>query len=147
MACISGNSLTPTDVTLVVVPVNMAAVATSLLFGCCVIQAYIYYSGFTKDRLIIKLMVAVVMILELIHLVCIVATMWFIAVTAYKNPMRLAVWPPGGIVVIPITAVTRFIVQSYFTFRFWKLTNAVLLPMLCMVLSLSPPGSALRSAG
>ncbi|KAH7920983.1 hypothetical protein BV22DRAFT_1132647 [Leucogyrophana mollusca] len=135
------------NVTVIVVPVNMGTVATSLLFGCCVIQAHIYYSGFAKDHLVIKLMVALVMMLELAHLACTVATMWFIAVTAYENPARLAVWPPGGIVIIPITAVTRFIVQSYFTFRLWKLTNAVLLPMLCMILSLFTAGVSFAVCG
>ncbi|KAH7917956.1 hypothetical protein BV22DRAFT_922842 [Leucogyrophana mollusca] len=125
----------------------MAAVATSLLFGCCAIQAHIYYRGFAKDFLMIKFMVAVVMVLELVRLVCTVATMWFVAVTAYDNPTGLAVWRPDGIVIIPITSVTRFIVQSYFTFRLWKLANSTLLPTLCMVLSMFTTGVSFAVCG
>ncbi|KAH7925907.1 hypothetical protein BV22DRAFT_1128676 [Leucogyrophana mollusca] len=128
-------------------PVDIGAVAVALLFGCLIVQIYIYYSNFADDYRILKMLVFIVTLLELIHLGCAVATMWAVTVTAYGDPLRLAIWPPSAIAIVPVTVIIRILVQSYFTFRLWKLSNSMLLPILCIVLSLIASGTGFAVGG
>ncbi|KAH7925906.1 hypothetical protein BV22DRAFT_1128675 [Leucogyrophana mollusca] len=147
MATLNGTAHPIFDVAAVVGPVNITTVVTALLFGCSIIQTYIYYGAFAKDRHIIKIMVVAVMILELAHLACAVDSMWYLSITVYVNPQKLAVWPVSGILMVPITVVIRFLVQFYFTFRLWKLSDATLLSISCTILSLVAAATGFAVAG
>ncbi|KAJ8586654.1 hypothetical protein M405DRAFT_935241 [Rhizopogon salebrosus TDB-379] len=124
------------DPYLIIGPVVLSALVNASFFGCLVIQTYFYYVNFAKDHRTIKLMVAVVFAMQIGHLIGVSATLWNTAVSAYDDPSKLQVFPLATDATILFTCITGGIVESYFSFRLWKLSKRLLLPLFSLALCL-----------
>ncbi|KAH7927678.1 hypothetical protein BV22DRAFT_1127245 [Leucogyrophana mollusca] len=120
---------------LVIGPLELGTVVTSVLFGCAIIQAYVYYSKFTADRWIIKAMVATMIALEAAHLACLADSLWVMTITTYGYPGKLVVLPYSGDLLIIFSAIISCCVQVFFIYRLYKLSGSTVLPLICLGMS------------
>ncbi|KAH7928797.1 hypothetical protein BV22DRAFT_1082361 [Leucogyrophana mollusca] len=116
-------------------PVEVGTTATSFLFGCLAIQTYVYYSRFSADSLIIKILVASVVTVEFAHLICVGVALWQMTIGSYGNPAPLSVFPYAADTVIALTIVVSFCVQSFFALRLLRLSGSRVLPSMCLAMS------------
>ncbi|KAJ8581638.1 hypothetical protein M405DRAFT_777237 [Rhizopogon salebrosus TDB-379] len=124
------------DPYVIIGPVVLGALVNASFFGCLVIQTYFYYANFAKDHRTIKLMVVVVFAMQIAHLICVSATLWNMAVSAYDDPSKLQVFPLATDATILFTCITGGIVELYFSFRLWKLSKGLILPLFSLALCL-----------
>ncbi|KAG2143577.1 hypothetical protein DEU56DRAFT_910711 [Suillus clintonianus] len=118
----------------IVGPVVLGALIDACLFGCLIIQTYVYYANFANDHRAIKLTVAAVFATQIAHVICVSATLWYIAVSAYDDSLKLQTLPLGADATILFTGITGALVESYFAFRLWKLSKRLPLVILSLVL-------------
>ncbi|KAG2342799.1 hypothetical protein BDR05DRAFT_990090 [Suillus weaverae] len=123
------------DARLVIGPMQVGGLLSAALFGCLSCQSYVYFARFTNDSLVLKATVSAVILIQLVHCVCIISTLWTMTVSTYGDPSQLRVLPLAADLAIPLSAFTAFIVQSFYAFRLWKLTRNVFLPILCEIIS------------
>ncbi|KAG2152521.1 hypothetical protein BD769DRAFT_1770340 [Suillus cothurnatus] len=115
-------------------PVVLGALVATCLFGCLVVQTYVYYANFANDHRVIKFTVAAVFATQIAHVMCVSATLWNTAVSAYDDPLKLQILPLAAAAIILFTGITGALVESYFAFRLWKVSKKLLLPFLSLVL-------------
>lgn len=131
----SERSVNDFDARLVIGPIQVGGLLSAALFGCLSCQSYVYFARFTSDRLTLKAAVSAVFFIQLGHFVCIISTLWTMTVSTYGDPSQLRVFPLAADLAIPLSAFTAFIVQSFYAFRLWKLSEKVFLPILCELIS------------
>ncbi|KAG2115907.1 uncharacterized protein F5147DRAFT_675158 [Suillus discolor] len=119
---------------IIVGPVVLGALVDTCLFGCLVIQTYVYYANFANDHRAIRFTVAAVFAIQVAHVMCVSATLWNTAVSAYDDPSKLQILPLASAATILFTGITGALVESYFAFRLWKVSKKLLLPILSLVL-------------
>ncbi|KAG1806530.1 uncharacterized protein HD556DRAFT_319491 [Suillus plorans] len=119
---------------IIVGPVVLGALVDTCLFGCLVIQTYVYYANFANDHRAIRFTVAAVFATQIAHVMCVSATLWNTAVSAYDDPSKLQMLPLASAATILFTGITGALVESYFAFRLWNVSKKLLLPILSMVL-------------
>ncbi|KAG1755402.1 hypothetical protein EDB19DRAFT_402838 [Suillus lakei] len=122
------------NASIIVGPVVLGTLFDACLFGCLVIQTYVYYANFANDHRVIKVTVAAVFATQIAHMMCVSATLWNTAVNAYDDPSKLQILPLTACATILFTGITGALVESYFAFRLWKLSRKLLLPLLSLVL-------------
>ncbi|KAG1871214.1 hypothetical protein DFJ58DRAFT_762833 [Suillus subalutaceus] len=123
------------DARLVIGPIQVGGLLSAALFGCLSCQSYVYLAKFTNDRLVLKAVVSTVFFIQLGHFVCMISTLWTMTVSTYGDPSQLDVLPLAADLAIPLSAFTAFIVQSFYAFRLWKLSEKIFLPILCETIS------------
>ncbi|KAH7925905.1 hypothetical protein BV22DRAFT_1033513 [Leucogyrophana mollusca] len=128
-------------------PVELGVVVAIFLFGCSVVQGYIYYSTFRRDPWFFKVLVAVVLALEAAHVSSTVACMWSMTVTTYGNPLALAVFPVGADLAIVFTSLISWVVQGFFIYRLTKFSKTKTFPLLCVVICVLTHTTGLVVAG
>ncbi|KAH7909901.1 hypothetical protein BJ138DRAFT_1114579 [Hygrophoropsis aurantiaca] len=119
------------NVSILIGPVELGVAIAILLFGCSIVQGYIYYSTFRDDPWFFKVLVASVLTVETGHIMCISAYIWSMTVTTYGNPMALAVFPAAADMMIVSTTLISISVQSFYIFRLTKFSNTRIFPALC----------------
>ncbi|KAG2756290.1 hypothetical protein P692DRAFT_20715753 [Suillus brevipes Sb2] len=123
------------DPRLVIGPIQVCGLLSAVLFGCLACQSYLYFARFRNDHLALKATVSAVILIQLGHLVCVISMLWTMTVSTYGDPSQLTVLPLAADLLIPLSSLTVFIVQSFYVFRLWRLTGNVFLPILCQILS------------
>ncbi|KAG1890105.1 hypothetical protein F4604DRAFT_1708619 [Suillus subluteus] len=129
------RSVNDFDARLVIGPIQVGGLLSAALFGCLSCQSYVYLAKFTNDRLVLKAVVSTVFFIQLGHFVCMISTLWTMTVSTYGDPSQLDVLPLAADLAIPLSAFTAFIVQSFYAFRLWKLSENFFLPILCETIS------------
>ncbi|KAG1752825.1 hypothetical protein EDB19DRAFT_1670031 [Suillus lakei] len=119
----------------VIGPIQVCGLLSAALFGCLVCQSYLYFARFGSDHLALKATVSAVILIQLGHIVCVISMLWTMTVSTYGDPTQLGVLPVATDLAVSLSGLTVFIVQSFYTFRLWRLTKNVLLPILCQMLS------------
>lgn len=122
------------NASIIVGPVVLGTLVDTCLFGCLVIQTYVYYASFANDHRAIKYTVAAVFAIQIAHVMCVSATLWNTAVSAYDDPSKLQIFPLSAAATTLFTGITGALVESYFAFRLWKLSKRYFLPLLSLVL-------------
>jgi hypothetical protein len=130
-----GHSTNDFDARLVIGPIQVGGLLSAALFGCLSCQSYVYFARFTNDHLILKAAVSAVIFIQLGHFVCMISILWTMTVSTYGDLSQLKVLPLAADLAIPLSAFTAFIVQSFYAFRLWKLTQNIFLPILCEIIS------------
>lgn len=124
------------DASLVIGPMQVCGLLSGALFGCLVCQSYMYFARFTSDGLALKATVSAVLLFQLGHFVCVMSTLWTMTVSTYGDPSQLNVFPLAADLVILLSSFTVSIVQTFYSFRLWKLAKNVSLPILCQTFSM-----------
>ncbi|KAG2043324.1 hypothetical protein BDR03DRAFT_941094 [Suillus americanus] len=130
------RSVNDFDASLAIGPIQVGGLLSAALFGCLSCQSYVYLAKFANDHLALKAVVSAVFFIQLGHFVCIISTLWTMTVSTYGDPSQLQVFPLAADLAIPLSAFTAFIVQSFYAFRLWRLSQKKFLPILCEMISI-----------
>lgn len=110
----------------------------SILTGVVTTQTAYYFQSFPKDKAPMKLMVAVVWLLDLFHTIMIFTSNWSWLIEHFDDH-NVADWIPStlGITVV-LTALITIIVHGFFAYRIYRLSKGnwfVVGPILVLALS------------
>lgn len=97
--------------------------ASLILYGVSILQTFIYYVQYPKDRTPLKLLVAVVLLLDTLHQFLACAGLWSYLVQYYGDFVNLAVMHPPLLLATVVTSLVSFVVQSFFIWRIWSLST------------------------
>ncbi|KAG9308334.1 hypothetical protein JVU11DRAFT_12098 [Chiua virens] len=104
---------------------TLAAVFVSLvLYGVSILQTFLYYERYTKDTIILKLLVAWVFVLDTIHTILISTGVWQYFVVHFGDDNFLAYTHAPLLISIAVTSAVSSTVQSFFIYRIWFLTKS-----------------------
>jgi len=100
----------------------IGAMVTLMLYGLTSLQSYLYFFYYPKDDRTIKFTVALVWLLDTLHVALVCYTMYYYLVTNYANPLALlhGIWSLDLSVLI--NTFVACIVQAFFTQRVYQLT-------------------------
>ncbi|KAH8119607.1 hypothetical protein DFH11DRAFT_455490 [Phellopilus nigrolimitatus] len=94
------------------------------LTGVLLFQAYMYYRGKPhNEHKIFGSLVIVLLLLDMAHAVCIMATLYHYLIKNFGNDDALKVLVPPLALTVGLTATITFLVQSFFSWRVWKLSK------------------------
>ncbi|KAJ3856143.1 hypothetical protein EV368DRAFT_78979 [Lentinula lateritia] len=93
------------------------------LLGLSCLQAYIYFSE-QNDNRTIRSLVGLVVLFDFVHQALISHTVYYYLILNYANPsaLSLAVW--SLLAEVLFNGFTAFCVQSFLTWRIWRLSNS-----------------------
>ncbi|KAH7875717.1 hypothetical protein F5879DRAFT_543975 [Lentinula edodes] len=93
------------------------------LLGLSCLQAYIYFSE-QNDTRTIRSLVGLVVLFDFVHQALISHTVYYYLILNYANPsaLSLAVW--SLLAEVLFNGFTAFCVQSFLTWRIWRLSNS-----------------------
>ncbi|KIJ57669.1 hypothetical protein HYDPIDRAFT_120479, partial [Hydnomerulius pinastri MD-312] len=91
--------------------------ACLVLYGSSIMQTFIYYVAYPKDRFAQKLLVAIVFLLDTLHTFLVCAGVWNYIIQDYGDlPNIMVLHAPTPLIVL-VTPFVSFLVQSYFVWR------------------------------
>ncbi|KIJ60438.1 hypothetical protein HYDPIDRAFT_98733 [Hydnomerulius pinastri MD-312] len=123
------------NIGLILGPIEVGVVVASCLFGCAVVQTYVYYKRFLKDNWKIKALVNHPTALQIPHLLCVVATMWTMSTTHYGEPQTLNYLPDSTVAAVILSAPITFPVHAFFVYRLYRLAEDRILPAICLLMA------------
>ncbi|KIJ64907.1 hypothetical protein HYDPIDRAFT_28257 [Hydnomerulius pinastri MD-312] len=123
------------DLNLIIGPMEIGLVGAAVLFGLVIVQTYMYYKRFPKDSWWIKSMVALEILLQIPNLISITITIWTMTITNYGQPETLVTLPVSSVVPVVLGAPTAFVVQAFFSYRLYKLSKRLILPIFSLSLA------------
>ncbi|KAJ7732935.1 hypothetical protein DFH07DRAFT_968208 [Mycena maculata] len=106
------------------------------LSGVLTVQVYMYFNRFPNDPWGFKAVVALVFLLDFGHTLTICNLIYTITVTQYGEPQLLLTPPMCLDAAILLSGLIGPLEQGWFTYRLYKLTKTLTLPLLCALLSL-----------
>ncbi|KAF7422315.1 hypothetical protein PC9H_010471 [Pleurotus ostreatus] len=121
----------------------IGCVLASALYGVSTIQTFYYYNNYGRDPIHIRALVLAVWIFDTTHQVLISHTVYHYVISNYFNPLALMdmVWRVASLSPAPMSSILvevlfngfiGFIVQSYLTYRIWRLSNKKIW-VLCLI--------------
>ncbi|KAJ7439765.1 hypothetical protein FB451DRAFT_1301456 [Mycena latifolia] len=116
--------------------VELGVLLAIFLSGVLTVQVYVYFNGCPTDPWNFKFMVIFAYILDLGHTIAICHCIYTITVTQYGEPQLLSVPPLSLDVAILLSGLMGPLEQGWFTYRLYKFTKTLLLPLICAILSL-----------
>ncbi|EKM52510.1 uncharacterized protein PHACADRAFT_186644 [Phanerochaete carnosa HHB-10118-sp] len=97
---------------------------TTVLYGILIVQVYMYFQRSKGELIVLRLSIWLLGILNTVHLICIIHSLYFYMVTNFANPLVLAQIVPWSLpLVVFFTTATDLVVQAWFTFRVWTLSK------------------------
>ncbi|OCH88049.1 hypothetical protein OBBRIDRAFT_889376 [Obba rivulosa] len=116
----------------------IAILLGSILFGVTILQTYIYYDRFWGDPWYLKLLVAVLFLLDSGQIASVVDSFWFYIIPNFGNVAALSGAQPGLSVEIGLTVSIGLLVQSFFAVRVWHMSDRQrIIPMTIAALTLA----------
>ncbi|KAH7910336.1 hypothetical protein BJ138DRAFT_1114171 [Hygrophoropsis aurantiaca] len=115
----------------VVGALQIGVASSSFLTGCLVIQTYVYYSKFPSDPCFLKIFVAILVLLEVTHLLCMAIAQWQFTLDTAAS---LVVFPYAADLVIVFSNLIFMCVQSFFILRLLKFSKNKYVALACMIL-------------
>ncbi|EIW81411.1 hypothetical protein CONPUDRAFT_144196 [Coniophora puteana RWD-64-598 SS2] len=125
----AGNELFQPD--LIIGPIEAGTVVSSVLFGCAMIQTYMYFTTFEEDSRGFKGLVLLIMGLLFVHLVCVIDTLWQMTILTYGFPQALGAFSHVADAVIILGSVITLCVQAFYIYRLVRLSSSWILPAIC----------------
>ncbi|KAI9000596.1 hypothetical protein BD414DRAFT_532450 [Trametes punicea] len=110
------------DVTVGVTLVGLAVTAS--LFGVSTSQAVWYYKHYPNDRRFLKTLVAVIWMLDALHLLLYGATMWAFLVRKQLEGLGPVILPWESSAQLLCNACAIVMIQSFYAHRIWTLSNS-----------------------
>ncbi|KAF9534070.1 hypothetical protein CPB83DRAFT_421933 [Crepidotus variabilis] len=101
----------------------LGLVCSAVLHGITVLQTFIYYRKYPKDPASVKVTVALLAILDTIHLIFCTITIYWYLITNYSTPNALGhqMWALN--LQTDFNSVAGFMVQIFFARRVWRLSE------------------------
>ncbi|KLO18157.1 hypothetical protein SCHPADRAFT_899957 [Schizopora paradoxa] len=96
----------------------------TLLTGIVLFQAYLFFRNRPHgDKVVYAWLVVILCILDCAHVVNMMAAVYFYLVSGIVHTNNLSVLTPTLAITVALTAFITFIVQSFFTWRVWRLST------------------------
>ncbi|KAA1470993.1 hypothetical protein DENSPDRAFT_880125 [Dentipellis sp. KUC8613] len=120
---------------LILGPILMGTLMNVLLLGVMIVQCFVYFERYKRDRPMIKSIVGLLLFLDGLSSAFAMAMTYNYLVTDFANPAAIA-FTNIGIDPYPLlTGVTALVVQWFFAWRILVLTKSKLLALIIAVLS------------
>ncbi|TFK98760.1 hypothetical protein BDV98DRAFT_606549 [Pterulicium gracile] len=97
----------------------------AILLGIYLMQVYIYFKNFYKDRKLLKLLVSGVCFIEIVHMAVVVQGVYEMSVLDFMHPERFYKMTPGLYIAAYILGVTHLIIPIFLVYRIRVLTQSV----------------------
>ncbi|KAI9567809.1 hypothetical protein HD554DRAFT_835997 [Boletus coccyginus] len=115
----------------------VGALFASAFWGVTSVQTYLYYQRYPNDRLLLKLIVAALWILDTFDACLTSHIVYHYLVTNYMNPSSIAIPVWSMIIHTTVTTVTDVIIRRMFSQRVWGLSDRnIILTSIVWVMSL-----------
>ncbi|KAF9050875.1 hypothetical protein BDZ89DRAFT_594735 [Hymenopellis radicata] len=101
----------------------IGVVLSAILYGLAIGQTLYYYSKYPKDPWYLKLLVAITVCFDTIHLILITQTMYHYLITSYYDSTALTEATWGVIIEALPTGVTGALVQCFYAVRVFRLSK------------------------
>lgn len=98
-------------------------IISTTLFGLTTLQTYLYFLNYIKDRLSLKFLVVSLWILDFMHTILVAHASYHYLVVNFANPLGLIHGEWSLIVEVAVTTTVTLIVQSFFAYRVYKLSE------------------------
>ncbi|KAF9230102.1 hypothetical protein BU15DRAFT_84043 [Melanogaster broomeanus] len=125
------------NLNLILGPVEIGAYMATLFLGCAFVQAYVYYEDVQKDHWAIKTLVGAELVFQTAHVVSMCIAAYTMTITNYGQPQTLIALPRSSDVAVILSPFTAFGVQSFFTYRLYRLSSSLPLPIFCFALAVT----------
>ncbi|KAJ7814003.1 hypothetical protein B0H14DRAFT_2851549 [Mycena olivaceomarginata] len=114
------------------------------LLGCVAIQVYVYVLAFPRDKIVVKALVYSVFLLDLLQTGLATHYAWYVLAGGWGDPLALLSTPWTLATVPPLTALVAFLVQSFYLWRIWVISNGQkkFIPILAII-GLTATGSCI----
>ncbi|KAI0744266.1 hypothetical protein C8Q80DRAFT_1185950 [Daedaleopsis nitida] len=93
------------------------------LYGLTTLQTYMYYSRSKNDAILLKSAIAVLWVLDTLHVILTSHTVYFYSITHFGDVEALTKITWCAVVYILVTAISDSIVRAVFCYRIWILSN------------------------
>ncbi|RDB25971.1 hypothetical protein Hypma_006515 [Hypsizygus marmoreus] len=100
----------------------MGTLLTMAIYGITTLQTYFYYMYYPKDGPRLKLLVAVIWILDTLHTILMCHAMYHYLISGFGNPLALVQGTWSLFASIAINVIMAFVVQCFFTKRIYTLS-------------------------
>lgn len=125
--------------------IMIGVVFASALWGVSSAQAFYYFTNFREDPHYLKTLVALVWMLDTIHQALISHSIYHYVITNFSNIQKLDSITPSLIVEVEVNAIVAFVVQLFFIWRIWKLSEEkYYIPV--MIIAIATAGLVVSSA-
>ncbi|RXW14665.1 hypothetical protein EST38_g11189 [Candolleomyces aberdarensis] len=105
-------------------PTLIGALITYLLFGLLLSQLANYVQTIAAtDRLALRCLVALVMVIECLHIFFATQSTWRVLVEAFTEPMKMVVQSKTGLSTAFLNASVALAVEAFFAWRIYSLTS------------------------
>ncbi|KAJ6476831.1 hypothetical protein C8R45DRAFT_873174 [Mycena sanguinolenta] len=111
------------DVAKVVGPVFIGNILNWMFMGTLVMQLYTYYQNFPSDRILIRILVYGLFLVDVAQTVILTFHGWFFAVSAWGNPATFDVIPWSGPTIPVLCGLIAATVQIFYAWRIWIITT------------------------
>ncbi|KAF7303494.1 Saposin B-type domain-containing protein [Mycena indigotica] len=119
---------------------EVGAIIGTFLFGIASLQTFLYYYSYPKDPRGLKLVVAIIMTLELVHSVLVWHGVYSITVTFYGQIEHLLNPPHSLSLSILITALILPLVQTFYALRIQALSGSWTITLILTTLTIARLG-------
>ncbi|KIM79505.1 hypothetical protein PILCRDRAFT_823420 [Piloderma croceum F 1598] len=99
-------------------------VVATILYGITCVQTFTYYNRCGRDPLWLKLLVAILWVLDTAHSGTITHTVYFSVIIHFSQPQANIVWSQP--VDVYLTSTVAWIVQSFLIFRIWSMSQGII---------------------
>ncbi|KAJ7647984.1 hypothetical protein FB45DRAFT_1052378 [Roridomyces roridus] len=107
---------------------------------------YFYYQAFPGDRMWVKSLVYAIYTLEFVMTMTMIDTAFAQFVYGFANPSSVTKVPIAGIMVPIVGGLVGFVSQSFYAYRIYMLSGAIVIPGTIIAISLTSSASALISS-
>ncbi|KAJ7596334.1 hypothetical protein C8J56DRAFT_1158470 [Mycena floridula] len=124
----------------------IASYINAMLLMAELVEAYRYYSMFPKDKIILKVAVASVLVIDIIGSADSCASIYQYTVSHWGDPIYLLFQHPPVPILIIATQGTALIVQAFLIARYHVLSKNIIVTMILVLACLAATGGAITSA-
>ncbi|KAF7349500.1 putative Transmembrane protein [Mycena sanguinolenta] len=93
------------------------------LLGCLAIQVYVYMLSFPDDKILVKSFVYIVFFLDLLQTGFATHYAWWVLAGGWGDELALLTTPWTLDTLAPLTALVAFLVQLFYLWRIWVISN------------------------
>ncbi|KAJ6545186.1 hypothetical protein B0H19DRAFT_1167112 [Mycena capillaripes] len=127
----------PPDIAMITGPTMLGICLNWGFMGVLAVQLYFYYENFQSDRLLIKLLVYGLALLDILQTVMVTADAFHWFVYGFGNMAQLDQTFLNSWDVPVLDAVISLIVQAFYCWRIYFLTKGFIMPVLILLVSIT----------
>ncbi|TFK26030.1 hypothetical protein FA15DRAFT_686664 [Coprinopsis marcescibilis] len=101
----------------------IGVIVSGVLHGICLLQAFFYFTSYSKDHWLIKSMVVTTVSFDAIHLCFVSHTMYHYLISNFRNEEMLQKLIWSVLMEALFTGVNGGMVQAFYAYRVWKLSK------------------------